>query len=98
MVSPFFTSIIYPRMVGKEDGTLFLVYFGFKAGSTQSRADKGRRMQWIWVGTGGALGSLLRFFLQGRFQAFYPGLFPLGTLAVNLMGSAVIGMLAGFFV
>jgi CrcB protein len=64
-------------------------------------------MHWILIGIGGALGSMIRFFLQGRIQAacfraagaagaVYVG-FPVGTLAVNLIGSGVIGFLAGLF-
>ncbi|MDB5104685.1 MAG: hypothetical protein JWP91_2374 [Fibrobacteres bacterium] len=54
-------------------------------------------MQWIWIGIGGALGSMLRYFLQIRIQSAYAGVFPIGTLAVNLIGSAVIGFLGGWF-
>jgi fluoride exporter len=57
-------------------------------------------MQWIWIGMGGALGSVFRFFLQGLIQAgqaSQAGVFPLGTLAVNVAGSMVIGFLAGLF-
>jgi CrcB protein len=54
-------------------------------------------MQWMWIGLGGAIGSMLRFFVQARLQAAYGGLFPVGTLAVNLIGSALIGLLAGCF-
>lgn len=54
-------------------------------------------MQWAWIAMGGALGSVLRFILQGRIQEAYPGAFPLGTLSVNLIGSAAIGLLAGIF-
>lgn len=54
-------------------------------------------MQWAWIALGGALGSVLRFALQGRIQEAWPGSFPMGTLGVNLMGSAAIGLLAGTF-
>jgi CrcB protein len=54
-------------------------------------------MAWFWVAAGGALGSLLRFLLQGRLQAAFPGPFPAGTLAVNLAGSALIGCLGALF-
>ncbi|MDB5050707.1 MAG: hypothetical protein JWO30_3778 [Fibrobacteres bacterium] len=54
-------------------------------------------MQFIWVGIGGALGSVLRFLVQARLQSAYPGNFPMGTLGVNLMGSLVIGLLGGWF-
>ena len=54
-------------------------------------------MQWLWIGLGGALGSMLRYFMQSRVQAAHPGLFPYGTLTVNLLGSLVIGFLGGWF-
>lgn len=54
-------------------------------------------MHWLWIALGGGLGSVLRFWLQGRVQGAFPGLFPMGTLAVNLIGSAVIGFLGGCF-
>jgi fluoride exporter len=54
-------------------------------------------MQYVWVGIGGALGSILRIFLQTWVQSTSATLFPIGTLAVNLMGSAVVGFLGGVF-
>ena len=54
-------------------------------------------MHWILIGIGGGLGAILRFLLQGRIQAWLPGLFPIGTLGVNLIASAVIGFLGGTF-
>lgn len=54
-------------------------------------------MQWIWIGIGGALGSMVRYFLQNLVQVAHGGIFPMGTLAVNLIGSALIGFLAGVF-
>jgi CrcB protein len=54
-------------------------------------------MPWLWVAIGGGLGSVLRFWAQGRMQGAFPGPFPMGTLFVNLVGSAVIGFLGGCF-
>ena len=54
-------------------------------------------MQLFWIGFGGALGSVLRFWLLGRFQEAYGPGFPIGTLGVNLIGSLVIGFLGGWF-
>ena len=54
-------------------------------------------MQWVYIAIGGALGSVLRFFLQGHIQKSLPGAFPMGTLGVNLLGSLVIGFLGGWF-
>lgn len=54
-------------------------------------------MQWVYIAIGGALGSLLRYFLQGHIQKSLPGAFPMGTLGVNLLGSLVIGFLGAWF-
>lgn len=54
-------------------------------------------MQFIWIGMGGALGSILRFLLQSRVQLSAAGIFPYGTLIVNLLGAMMIGILAGIF-
>jgi CrcB protein len=47
---------------------------------------------WIAVAAGGALGSLLRFWLT---LALAGPRFPLGTFAINVLGSFVIGLVAG---
>ena len=49
------------------------------------------------VGTGGFLGAILRFLISGWVQKLSPTLFPVGTLAVNVLGSFVIGFLALYF-
>ena len=49
----------------------------------------------LLVGSGGFLGSVLRYWLSGLAQGFSPrGEFPFGTLVVNVIGSLVIGTLA----
>jgi len=51
-------------------------------------------MRVLLVGTGGFLGSVARYLLSGFVQGALPGfLFPFGTLAVNVLGSAGIGFL-----
>ena len=45
------------------------------------------------VAFGGALGSVLRYGLSGAVHRFTGGVFPWGTLAVNLAGSFLIGFL-----
>ncbi|MBL7751060.1 MAG: fluoride efflux transporter CrcB [Chitinophagaceae bacterium] len=50
----------------------------------------------LWVASGGALGSVLRYLLSRWIQLSQPGPFPLGTLAVNLTGSLLIGILFGY--
>jgi len=48
------------------------------------------------VGAGGFLGSVFRYLISGLLQKLSPeGVFPLGTLGVNVIGCLVIGLLAG---
>lgn len=51
----------------------------------------------LLVGLGGFLGSMLRFWASGFIQQGLDplGSFPYGTMAVNVVGSAIIGFLAG---
>lgn len=51
-------------------------------------------MKYLYIGLGGAIGSILRFvfskFSQDLFKATY---FPIGTLLVNIIGSFIIGVI-----
>ncbi|MCL4132856.1 UNVERIFIED_CONTAM: hypothetical protein GTU68_010386 [Idotea baltica] len=47
------------------------------------------------VALGGGIGSALRFFISERCRVLNED-FPLGTLSVNLIGSLLVGLLAGF--
>jgi CrcB protein len=51
----------------------------------------------LFIGLGGALGSMARYIVSGLDYKFSGGVFPVGTLAVNLTGSLVIGLLWGLF-
>lgn len=51
-------------------------------------------MDFIAVAIGGALGSVARFATQIAFRTWFGGPFPWGTLAVNLLGSLLIGLCA----
>ncbi len=51
---------------------------------------------WVAVALGGALGSLARFWLTGVVAALTGPSFPWGTLLINVLGSFVIGLVAGF--
>ena len=52
--------------------------------------------QLLWVGVGGFLGSVGRFVIAGFFNRLSPALaFPIGTLAVNILGCFLIGLLHG---
>jgi fluoride exporter len=51
---------------------------------------------WIAVALGGAIGSVGRFWLTGVMMALTGPRFPWGTLLINVLGSFVIGLVAGF--
>jgi CrcB protein len=50
---------------------------------------------WLGVGTIGGLASIARFLVHDRVAAPARSGFPLGTLAVNLTGSFLLGVVAG---
>ena len=57
-------------------------------------------MNALLVALGGAAGSVLRYWMSGVAQRLAPAtgawsLFPVGTLAVNLLGCLLVGALAG---
>lgn len=49
---------------------------------------------YVWVAIGGAIGSILRYWLSGVVASAYGETFPLGTLLINITGSFVIGFFA----
>ncbi|MGQ0636218.1 MAG: fluoride efflux transporter CrcB [Planctomycetaceae bacterium] len=49
----------------------------------------------VLIALGGALGSVLRYVVQGSVQRWSGGLFPWGTLAVNVSGCLLMGFLWG---
>lgn len=53
-------------------------------------------LAYLWVAIGGALGSVMRFWLSGLVATRYGETFPWGTLCVNVTGSFLIGFLAAF--
>jgi len=54
-------------------------------------------IKFILLAAGGAIGTLLRYSLSGLTYRITDGIFPWGTLSVNLAGSFTIGLLWGFF-
>jgi CrcB protein len=50
---------------------------------------------WIAVAVGGAMGSVARFWLTSAMTALTGPRFPWGTLLINVVGSFVIGLVAG---
>lgn len=53
------------------------------------------RLSFIFLG--GGVGALLRYLVSGWAQRLTTGVFPLGTLAVNVIGCAFIGAAMAFF-
>lgn len=49
----------------------------------------------LLVAVGGAIGANLRYLIDRRVQRIGDSDFPWGTLTVNMIGSAVLGLLAG---
>ena len=52
-------------------------------------------LAWVGVGALGGLGALARFVLDGAVAGRLGRSFPFGTLAVNISGALVLGVLAG---
>jgi CrcB protein len=51
-------------------------------------------MVYLWVAIGGALGSMARFGMSGLIAGMTGGLYPYGTLFVNVTGALLIGFIA----
>jgi len=51
----------------------------------------------LFIGIGGMIGTLLRYAVSGLTYRYFDGVFPWGTLSVNLIGSFAIGFLWGLF-
>jgi CrcB protein len=49
---------------------------------------------YLWLGLGGAIGTIARYALNGVISEWFGQSFPLGTLVVNVTGSFVIGIFA----
>ncbi|GAB4320230.1 MAG: fluoride efflux transporter CrcB [Bacteroidales bacterium] len=57
-------------------------------------------MQWIkvlYLITGGAAGTLMRYFVSGLVHRYSGAGFPWGTLFVNVSGALIMGILWGIF-
>lgn len=52
-------------------------------------------MRLLWVAVGGAIGSVLRYLLDGAVYRFVPPTFPYGTFVVNVTGCLIFGVLIG---
>lgn len=54
-------------------------------------------LKYLLIAVGGAFGSVMRYVLQGWVQRWTNGSFPTGTLAVNVAGCLIIGVLSAMF-
>ena len=52
---------------------------------------------YLFVATGGALGALIRFWINVNLDKLHPSNFPWGTVLVNVLGSFLIGVLFVLF-
>lgn len=52
-------------------------------------------MDFIWIAIGGAIGSVGRYAVARGVHTWLPATWPYGTLVVNVLGCALIGLLAG---
>jgi CrcB protein len=50
-------------------------------------------MKLFYIAAGGAIGALFRYFVSGAVHTLFAGMYPLGTLVVNVTGSFAIGFL-----
>jgi CrcB protein len=51
-------------------------------------------VMYLWIGLGGALGSMARYWCSGFVAERFGETFPWGTLTVNVVGSFIIGFFA----
>ena len=54
-------------------------------------------MQWVLVFLGGGIGAALRHGVNLSSPRLFGTAFPLGTLAINVVGSLLMGVVAGWF-
>lgn len=52
-------------------------------------------LKYLYIASGGALGTICRYWLVTCLEQKHTNIFPIGTLTVNLLGSLVIGFLFG---
>ena len=48
----------------------------------------------VWIALGGGIGSVLRYVMVTRIDQLHVYSFPIGVLAVNMLGSFLMGLLA----
>jgi fluoride exporter len=54
-------------------------------------------LTYLWLGLGGAIGTIARYWLDGVVSDRFGKTFPFGILTINITGSFVIGLLFALF-
>src|SRR5271157_6078251 len=67
-------------------------------GAAQLNWHSGMELAIVLVFLGGATGSMWRFWWSGLVAQRFGETFPFGTLVVNMVGSTIVGIVAGFLV
>jgi fluoride exporter len=52
----------------------------------------------VWVALAGGAGAIARYVVDGQVKQRWPVTFPIGTMAINLSGSLILGVLAGLVI
>lgn len=50
-------------------------------------------MDYVWVGLGGIIGALSRYFIGNAFALWFGLTFPYGTMFINVTGSMLLGLI-----
>ncbi len=50
-------------------------------------------MDYLWIGLGGILGALTRFYVGQLFTSCFGTAFPYGTMFINITGSMLLGLI-----
>lgn len=53
-------------------------------------------LSYLWIGLGGAIGSIARFLIASAIDRVGSDPFPVGTVLVNISGCFIIGLFAAF--
>jgi CrcB protein len=89
-----------------EIGNSFAVTLHLRRRLARASIDRGRfrfevapmkPLDVVWVGLGGGLGSVLRWWIGRIIGEYFHGDFPLGTFLINISGSFAIGYLSTLF-
>jgi fluoride exporter len=52
----------------------------------------------VWIALAGGVGAIARYVIDSSLRARWPVDFPIGTIAINVSGSLVLGILTGLVI